>query len=114
MAGDDTTRFCGQCSQYVYNLSEMTKQEAEALIMEREGKMCVRFYKRADGTIMSKDCPVGWRAIKRRMAIVGGVAGTFLVATFSLLTLGVFAASVRGNGGLRLVNPVARMANWLF
>src|SRR5437868_1150792 len=82
MSGDDTTRFCGQCAQYVYNLSEMTKEDAEALIMEHEGKMCVRFYQRSDGTMMSKDCPVGWRAVKRRMALLGGVAVAVLAAMF--------------------------------
>ena len=36
-----SVRFCGQCAQYVYNLSEMTQSAAEALILENEGKMCV-------------------------------------------------------------------------
>ena len=116
MSGDDTTRFCGQCAQYVYNLSEMTQTEAEALVHEHEGKMCVRFYKRADGTMMTKDCPVGWRAVKRRVALVGGAAAAIVVAMFGLLTAGVFASSVRGNGrgGMELVNPITRIRDILF
>src|ERR1043165_95938 len=115
MSGDEQVRFCGQCAQYVYNLSEMTEHEAQTLITDTEGKMCVRFYRRSDGTMMTKDCPVGWRAIKRRIALVGSVAAAVFVAMFSLLTLGVFA-SVRGNGngGIRFVNPIARVHGWLF
>ena len=116
MSGDDTTRFCGQCAQYVYNLSEMTQMEAEALVMEHEGKMCVRFYKRSDGTMMTKDCPVGWRAVKRRMAIIGGAAAAVFAAMFGMLTFGAFAASVRGNGrgGVEVVNPITRLREILF
>ena len=116
MSGDDTTRFCGQCAQYVYNLSAMTQEEAESLISETEGKMCVRYFRRADGTMMTKDCPVGWRAIKRRTALIGGAAVAFTVAVFSVLTLGIFAASIRGNGngGMRVANPIQRVHDWLF
>ncbi|MSQ93945.1 MAG: hypothetical protein EXR98_05235 [Gemmataceae bacterium] len=117
MAGDDTSRFCGQCSLHVYNLSEMSQTEAEAVILEHEGHLCVRFYQRADGTMMTKDCPVGWRAVKRRLALLGGAAAAVVAALFSLLTFDAFAAaSVRGNGngGVRFVNPIDQVQNWLF
>ncbi len=116
MSGDDTTRFCGQCAQYVYNLSEMTEKEAQALIYEHEGKMCVRYYKRTDGTMLTKDCPVGWRAVKKRVALIGAAGAAVFVAAFTLLTAGVFAASVRGNGrgGVEMVNPIARVWDALF
>ena len=116
MSGDDTTRFCGQCSQYVYNLSEMSQADAEALIEQQEGKLCIRFYKRSDGTMMTKDCPVGWRAIKRRVVLVGGAAVAVFVAAFGMLTFGAFAASVRGNGrgGVELVNPITRIRDMMF
>ena len=116
MSGDEHVRFCGQCAQNVYNLSEMTQTEAETLVADNEGKMCIRFYRRSDGTMLTKDCPVGWRAVKRRMAIIGGAAAAVVAASFSLLTVGVFAASVRGNGngGFRLVNPIHRVWDALF
>ena len=114
MSGDDTTRFCGQCAQYVYNLSAMTADQAETLVAENEGHMCVRFYRRADGTMMSKDCPVGWRAIKRRTAIIAGAGVAVVAATLSIFSLGVFAG-IRGNGnGMRLPNPIARVWDMLF
>ena len=68
MVGDVRKRFCAQCELNVYNLSGMTRQEAEALIMKSEGRLCVRFYRRGDGTILTKDCPVGLTAIRRRVS----------------------------------------------
>ena len=61
-------RFCSQCSLNVYNLSGMTRRDAESLINGTEGRLCVRFYRRSDGTILTENCPQGLRAIKRRMA----------------------------------------------
>src|SRR5205814_4285456 len=66
MTGDDRSRFCGQCKLNVYNLSAMTEAEGEALIIEKEGKLCARIYRRYDGTVLTKDCPVGLRAVRRR------------------------------------------------
>ena len=68
MKGDDQVRFCGSCQQNVYNLSEMSLPEIAALLERKEGRTCVRFYRRADGTVLTDDCPVGLRAVRRRMA----------------------------------------------
>ena len=43
MYGNDRMRFCGDCKLNVYNLSGMTRNEAENLIMNAEGRLCVRF-----------------------------------------------------------------------
>jgi hypothetical protein len=55
MQGDERARFCQTCAKNVYNPSGMTRDQAENLI--REGDVCVRFYRRADGTILTDDCP---------------------------------------------------------
>jgi hypothetical protein len=64
----ERVRFCSQCNLNVYNLSNMSRQEAEDLITKTEGRLCVRFYRRADGSVLTQDCPVGLKKIKRRMA----------------------------------------------
>ena len=74
MTGDDRTRYCGECSKNVYNLSGMTREEAEALILEKEGQLCVRYYRRADGTILFADCAIGVRRRRRRRVIAGAAA----------------------------------------
>jgi hypothetical protein len=68
MIGNDRSRFCGQCNLNVYNLSGMSRTEAEHLISNNEGNLCVRYYRRADGSVLTQDCPVGLRAIKRRLS----------------------------------------------
>jgi len=65
---DKRVRFCSQCNLNVYNLSDMSRQEAEALITKTEGRLCVRFYRRADGSVLTQNCPVGLTKIKRRVA----------------------------------------------
>lgn len=81
MQGDSRVRHCAECNLNVYNLSEMTRQEAEALIASREGRLCVRFYRRADGAILTRNCPKGLQAMARR---VSRIAGAALSAAMSL------------------------------
>ena len=86
MVGDETSRFCLRCEKNVYDLSSMTRDQAESLIAGKEGKLCVRYYRRADGTVLTADCPEGV-ARKRRRSLAAGVVGA------SLLAAGGFAAS---------------------
>ena len=64
MIGTERKRYCGDCKLNVYNLSGMSRTEAENLITNSEGRLCVRFFRRADGSVLTQDCPVGWRAVK--------------------------------------------------
>ena len=79
MKGDARVRFCGSCMLHVYNLSEMRRQEAEALVREKEGRLCVRFYRRPDGTLLTKDCGLIVRA-RRRAAWAWGAGVAALLA----------------------------------
>jgi hypothetical protein len=89
MRGDGRVRFCTQCNQKVYNLSEMPRKQAEALLQQSEGKLCARFYRRSDGKVMTADCPVRLRAIRRRLAwAVGAAAAAFLFLAGTGITLG--------------------------
>ena len=83
MSGTDRVRHCGQCDKNVYNISAISRQEAEDLIRENEGRLCVRFYRRADGTVLTQNCPVGLRAIGRRISRVAGAAMSAAAAVAS-------------------------------
>ena len=87
MSGDDRARFCNQCNLHVYNISAMTKAQVASLIASAEGRICARLYRRADGTVLTRDCPVGLRAVRRR---VSKMAGAALTAVLSLCS-GAFA-----------------------
>jgi hypothetical protein len=82
MIGDERKRYCGDCKLNVYNLSGMSRAEAERLILNAEGRLCVRFYKRADGSVLTQDCPVGWQAVKRR---ISRTAAAFVSLIFGIL-----------------------------
>lgn len=70
MTGDERARFCKLCKLNVYNLSGMTNAEAEDLLQAKEGRLCVRYIKRADGTVLTKDCgPVRAQRMRRAVAI---------------------------------------------
>ena len=68
MFGDERRRFCSESKLNVYNLSGMTRREAENLLLNSEGRLCIRYFRQADGTVLTKDCPVGWAALKRRVS----------------------------------------------
>jgi hypothetical protein len=77
MDGDDHIRFCRECNRNVYNLTAMTEREAKRVVEEREGRLCVRFYQRQDGTVLTSDCPVGGK----RSFVLAGARAALAVAT---------------------------------
>src|SRR5262245_41537046 len=88
MYGNERIRFCGQCKLNVYNLSEMTRSEAENLVASSEGRLCIRYYQRRDGSILTRNCPVGLQAIRRRVSRIASAIGSAVV-TF-LAGLGIY------------------------
>lgn len=93
MFGDERVRFCGQCKLNVYNLSEMTRSEAELLVARSEGRLCVRYYQRNDGSIITQNCPIGLRAIKRKLSRVASAIGSAILSFMA--GIGVFAITTR-------------------
>ena len=87
MVGDERMRYCDRCSLHVYNLSGMTRREAEALVTGTESRLCVRFYRRPDGTILTRNCPVGLSALRRRAAHAATAALTAVLGFFAGLGL---------------------------
>ena len=89
MQGDEQVRHCGLCRKNVYNLSVMPQAQAEALLAgHADGGVCVRFYRRGDGTVLTSDCGTSPRVRLRRVlrtlpraaAGAAGVAGAAAVA----------------------------------
>ncbi|MBC7804981.1 MAG: hypothetical protein H7145_02405, partial [Akkermansiaceae bacterium] len=62
------------------------------LIREKEGNLCIRYYQRVDGTVMTQDCPVGIAAVKRK--ITRAFATSIVV---SVAMLSAFAQWWHGN-----------------
>ena len=80
MIGNDRARFCSQCNLNVYNLSSMSRSEAEHFVTTGEGRICIRYYRRRDGSIITRNCPVGLQALKRRMSKVARAVSSALLS----------------------------------
>jgi hypothetical protein len=85
MVGDERVRHCADCNLNVYNLSAMTEREVQKLIAGSNGRLCTRFYRRADGTILTQDCPRGLRAMARRVSrTVAAVLSAVMSVSFAV------------------------------
>lgn len=82
MIGDNRRRHCSECKLNVYNLSEMTQTEAENFLINSEGRVCLQIFRRSDGTVLTKDCAVGWQALKKRAS---QTATAFFSMVFGIL-----------------------------
>jgi hypothetical protein len=104
MYGNERVRFCDQCQLNVYNLSEMTRAEAERLIGNSEGRLCIRYYRRRDGSILTQNCPVGLRALKRRMSRIATAIGSTVLSFFAGLGVyGLFGGGEFNDGRERVM-----------
>ncbi len=90
MFGDARQRLCAECKLNVYNLSDMTQPEAESFLINAEGRVCVKFYRRADGTVLTQNCPVGWQAVKKRASLAA--------KAFVSICAGIFGGILAFNG----------------
>jgi hypothetical protein len=104
----ERVRFCSQCNLNVYNLSDMSRQEAEALVTKTEGRLCVRFYRRADGSILTQNCPAGLRAIKRRVAWAAQVILGMVSSLVPVLGLYTFVQPPVHMGAMSYAPPPKR------
>lgn len=87
MIGDNRNRHCAECKLNVYNLSDMTHTEAENFLIGSEGRVCLRIYRRSDGTVITKDCPVGFAKLKKKVSRAATAVFTMLATFFG----GIFA-----------------------
>jgi hypothetical protein len=106
MKGDQRVRHCDDCNKKVFNLSAMPEAAAVQLLADNHGgALCVRFYQRQDGTLMTGDCGDSQRAVPRqawrRLPRVAGAA---------LLALSAAAGANAADGGAPATVPVTAPA----
>ena len=86
MSGDERVRLCHACDKKVYNFNSLTRDEIVELMRASEGRACLRVFRRADGTILTADCPVALAQVRRRL-VTGSMSAAALV-------LGLFSTPV--------------------
>jgi hypothetical protein len=99
MAGDDRVRYCTACEKRVYNLSALTRRQAEVLVAEHGGKLCARIYQRPDGSVLTQNCPEGIRGLTAKIT---RRAGAVLSA---MLSVGALAAQSQATPASQIPEP---------
>ncbi|MGE0790230.1 MAG: hypothetical protein AB7S26_31435 [Sandaracinaceae bacterium] len=103
MTGSERVRRCDRCDNEVYDLSTMTSLEVVEHLAGRGATGCVRLFRRADGTVMTKDCAPGKARRRRRRA---GVAAAMAVGVSGALAV-LPAMGAAGEPGEREVTDPA-------
>ncbi|HKE03943.1 MAG TPA: carboxypeptidase-like regulatory domain-containing protein, partial [Blastocatellia bacterium] len=57
MSGDEKKRFCSECDKFVYDFSQMTRRQVEAIVSIHQGRMCARITRRPDGSVLTLETP---------------------------------------------------------
>ena len=68
---------CNICCQQG-EADALTTDAAIALLREKEGHLCTRFFKRADGTMLTADCPVGVTRRTRRRRVLAALGASIV------------------------------------
>lgn len=90
MAGGDQKRFCSHCQKFVHNLSAMNEIEAERLVCQNAGDLCVRFSRDAQTRqVLTLDYEKREMPSRRRaMAVIASIgAAAVAAATFGAIQL---------------------------
>jgi hypothetical protein len=92
MDGDDQVRFCESCKKNVFNIAAMSTDDAVKLLTDKnKERPCIKLYKRADGTLITDDCPVGLRKVRERCVKIA-------VRSLVFIGLSVLAQKVQAQG----------------
>lgn len=67
MKGDDRVRHCGACQLNVYNVAGLSSAETVELLTRNASgeRVCMRLSRRSDGTLLTNDCPVGVKLLRK-------------------------------------------------
>jgi hypothetical protein len=113
MEGDDKVRFCRECHKNVFNLSAMNPSEAESLLQDVESVRCVRLYRRADGTVITDDCPVGLRQTRKAICwMFGRLAAAIHITLIGVVGMEEVNCKADAMAALRKVEPFATVIKW--
>src|SRR5262245_2420756 len=70
MSGDEKKRFCSECNKFVYDFSQMTRRQVEAIVSVHRGRMCARITRRPDGSLVTLEAPPVDPIVARRASPV--------------------------------------------
>lgn len=90
--------YCNDCKLNVYHFSNLNSAEIAILLNENNEKLCIGMFKREDGTVITKDCPLGLADL----GLVYRQGGFLKAASFLILVvIGTGITAVMAEGYLR-------------
>lgn len=111
ISGEANRKSCEECGLHVHNFAAMTAEEIDGVLRGSTGRVCARAYTRADGTVILQDCPVGLRAVRRKL--VRSVARVAAVVMFAATGTWLWASGRKDawqESRLRTLGPFATIA----
>lgn len=84
MQGSEQKRYCDGCKMHVYNLSDMTRRDAERLLQTHEGRLCIRYGRRPDGKVVTDNCPPPLRPVRKLLFKRWAAVASFGLLLFNI------------------------------
>ncbi len=110
MRGDDRARFCDHCNRHVHNLSALPADEAQRLVCESAGRLCIAYVPNELGGVTpleymrAKPTRYRWRLV----AMLAGLGG--IVSTAATVLYGPKAPPAPQAGGMIVPGMMAPLA----
>jgi len=82
MSGDAKRRFCEHCQLHVHNLSAMSGREREELVAKSEGRLCIAYELRGDGSMVT---PSRWSWLFLPLRRIQQAAAALLAACLPMV-----------------------------
>ncbi|MGB7730842.1 MAG: carboxypeptidase-like regulatory domain-containing protein [Candidatus Acidiferrum sp.] len=111
MPGNDRVRYCPECKLNVYNFSALSAREIDRLVLKHEGRLCGRYFQRADGTMLAQNCPVAVRAMLRWTS---HAAAAVMAALVSVSPAFAKPFPQQANSSLTQIHPAKKSLSMVF
>jgi len=101
-SSEDKVRSCQSCKLNVYNVKNMNAGEIQSLLQTdaaQNGRLCIQIYRRADGTLLTEDCPRGLARVRQLSTRLWSKAAACLAAIWALASAGSGQAALAQEQG---------------
>lgn len=112
----DRIRHCGQCDLNVFNVANLTREETLDLVTSHVAsgtRLCAALYRRADGTLLTRDCPVGLAAMRRKALAAASRVGAVALLGVSLSLAAVARAGAGWHPSVKAMRPIRQASTWV-
>ncbi len=99
MSGTSEKKFCSECNKHVYDFSQLSRREADAIMEASRGNLCARITRTEDGRILSKD-PIPVLPVKIQSRRTSHAANLLMSAVLGITPMIMVAPAVHATAYL--------------